>query len=139
MKKHITFISLVLAFCLLMIGVLTLSLGAKSEAPTLSLDYANLIFDDSITVRYAVAANISEDVSLLCWTSPDDSYEKGTEDRVIATHSSATIEGKSYLVFDYTDLAAKQMTDEIYVRAYAVVNGEALYSNVRKYSVLEYA
>ncbi|MBR4872335.1 MAG: leucine-rich repeat domain-containing protein [Clostridia bacterium] len=43
------------------------------------------------------------------------------------------------MVFDYTELSAKQMTDVVYARAYAKVDGVDYYSDVNKYSILQYA
>ncbi len=43
------------------------------------------------------------------------------------------------LRFYFKDLTDKQMTDNVYVRAYADVGGTALYSETVKFSVLEYA
>ena len=43
------------------------------------------------------------------------------------------------MIFDYTELAAKQMTDVVYARAYTQVDGVDYYSDVNKYSILQYA
>ena len=139
MKKIISIVSLVLVLCLGTVGIFAFGTGAEENAPSLSLDYANLSFRDSITIKFAVRAEGADGVSLLCWTAPEEDYVKGTEDRAITVSTTETIEGQDYLVFDYNGLAAKQMTDTVYVRAYAVVDGKAVYSNVRKYSALEYA
>ena len=138
-KRIITVASVILLFALSIVGVFAVTTAAQEEAPTLSLDYANLSFRDSICIKYAVKAEGAESVTLLCWTEGQESYTKGTEERVLYVTGTETIDGVEYLVFDYTGLSAKQMTDEIYVRAYAEVDGAAVYSDVRKYSVLEYA
>lgn len=140
MKKRITVaLSILLLLALSIVGVFAVTTAAQEEAPTLSLDYANLSFRDSICIKYAVKADGLENVTLLCWTEGQQSYTKGTETRVLHAAGTETIEEVEYLVFDYTGLSAKQMTDEIYVRAYAELDGNAVYSDVRKYSVLEYA
>ena len=48
-------------------------------------------------------------------------------------------DGKTLKVFEYKNLSAKQMTDKVYARAYAVVGGTEYYSEVKPYSILEYA
>ena len=136
MKK--TFALLLIVALLGSLLLLVPAPGGAAVAPSLSLDYSNLSFRDSICIKFAVKANVTG-VSLLCWTSPQEEYVKGTEERQITTSKTSTINGARYRVFDYEGLAAKQMTDQIYVRAYAVSNGEAVYSEVRKYSILEYA
>ena len=138
-KKIVLALSLALVLVLGVMSVFALHTGAQAATPVLSVDYANLSFRDSITVKYAVKAENATDVKLLCWTEANGTYEKGSEARVLKSSYTEMIGGSEYLVFDYTGLAAKQMTDVIYVRAYTEVGGAAYYSNVLKYSVLEYA
>ena len=136
-KSLITLITvIVLAVCAL--SVLTVSAGAEATEPELSIKYCNLSFRDSICIKYAVEANVS-DVQLLIWTSPESEYVIGTQDDVIADHHNETINGVSYTVFDYTKIVAKKMTDVVYARAYVRVNGVDYYSKAEKYSVLQYA
>ncbi len=140
MKKKL--FSLLLAVVMLssmMLMFASPSGAAEAAAPSLSLDYANLSFRDSICIKYAVRVENASGVKLLCWTTPQADYVKGTEEKILSPLYTQNISGKKYHIFDYEGLAARQMTDQIYVRAYAKVNGEDVYSNVRKYSILEYA
>ena len=45
------------------------------------------------------------------------------------------IDGENYYVFTYRELSAKQMTDNVYVKAYIDDND----SSVVRYSILDYA
>ena len=110
--------------------------GASSPAPELTLVYANLSFRDSICMKFALDSNV-DDVKLLVWTSPEEEYVIGTQDSELTPYLGE-IEGETYKMFDYP-IFAKQMTDVIYVRAYAKVDTADHYSNVVKYSVLQYA
>ena len=138
MKKSLITLITVIALAVCALSVLTVSVGAEATEPELSIKYCNLSFRDSICIKYAVEANVS-DVQLLIWTSPESEYVIGTQDDVIADHHNETINGVSYTVFDYTKIVAKKMTDVVYARAYVRVNGVDYYSKAEKYSVLQYA
>ncbi len=138
MKKTLKLIALTLVVSMLLIGV-AVPVSANGEAPELSIDYCNLSFRDSVCIKYAVASTSTEETTLLLWDEPSDEYLYGTHIAELSTVGNQTISGETYKVFDYTELAAKQMTDVIYARAYTVVDGEEYYSDVEKYSILQYA
>lgn len=110
-----------------------------AEAPSLEIAYQNLSFRDNVCIKFAVGLKGVTDASLLVWTEPQSEYLYGTQKAVLDDVGTQTIDGGTYYIYDYTELSAKQMTDEIYVRAYASVDGNAVYSQVKKYSILEYA
>ena len=138
MKNTLKLIALTLVVSMLLIGV-AVPVSANAEAPELSIDYCNLSFRDSVCIKYAVATTSTEETTILLWDEPSDEYLYGTHIAQLETVGNQTISGETYKVFDYTDLAAKQMTDVIYARAYTVVDGVAYYSDVVKYSILQYA
>ena len=138
MKKRssiLLFISLI-AVCLCCTFVMIT--GAQTSAPEVSIPYCNLSFRDSVCIKYAVDSSAS-DVKLLIWTSAQAEYTIGTQDSEITEYYDDEIEGKTYKIFDYTKLSAKQMTDVIYARAYVKVGNNEYYSEINKYSVLQYA
>ncbi len=127
------------ALALLVAMVTTfLPVRAVEAVPQLSIDLCNLSFSDSVYIKYAVTANV-EDVKLLIWEKPQTEYVVGTQDYELTSLGRNTIDGASYLIFDFTELAAKQMTVDIYARAYTQSSGTNYYSDVRKYSILQYA
>ncbi len=130
--------TLTLVVAILLTGM-AVFVSATGEAPELSIDYCNLSFRDSVCIKYAVASTSSEETTLLLWDEPSDEYLYGTHIAELETVGNQTISDETYKVFDYTDLAAKQMTDVVYARAYTVVDGKAYYSDVAKYSILQYA
>ena len=140
MKKKLLFTVLLLALALTCL--FTLTAGADAAEPALSIDYANLSFSDAVYLKYAVAAEgvNTSDVRLLVWREPDtNGYAAGTEDEVILPAYLDTIGGKQYIIFDYKNLSAKEMGDDVYVRAAVTVDGKTTVSPLNKFSVLQYA
>ena len=138
MKKRI--ITLLIASVLLICSISAFAIvtSASSPAPELNIAYCNLSFRDSVCIKYAVSSNVS-DVKILIWTSPEAEYTVGTHDDEITEYYTEDINGTSHMIFDYTALSAKQMTDVVYARAYSQSDGVDYYSDVNKYSILQYA
>ena len=136
-KLLILTVTLLCLACLFAVGVS----ATEDTTPTLDLTYTNLSFNDSVYLKYAVSAEkvTPDDVRLLVWTEPQSDYTDTTNATTLMPLYLENIEGEDYIIFDYTDLAAKQMTDVVYARATVKVNGTTYYSAVRKYSILRYA
>ena len=113
--------------------------GAKS----LNIHYANLKFEDNVYILYAAGSENIDDTSaikLLVWESaPAEFTIAGNPDHTLSVYNEQEIEGVTYPIFCYTELAAKQMTDNVYVCAYYDDNGTPVYSEPFKYSILQYA
>ena len=112
---------LLLAAMLLPFAASAQGLVKSTNEPTLNVKYQNLSFRDNVVIKYAVELEGVESAQLLVWTSPESEYVYGTQDKILETVGYQKIDensDKKYWVYDYTDLSAKQMTDEIYVRAY---------------------
>ena len=143
-KRILTIIACAVLVCATLITVAFAIATSNSAYPILDIYATNLSFSDSIYIKYAVAFdNVNaEDVKLLVWESPvgDYTYDNLTEKNGVALSplGTRTIDGQTCLIFDYTDIAAKEMTDYVYARAYYVSGGEEYYSEVKKYSVLTY-
>ena len=138
MKKKLILFTVIAIVAATLTTIFSVGISAENSTPELGIDYCNLSYRDTVCIKYAVSSNV-DNVKLLIWTAPQDEYTVGTEDAVLSAVGSEVIEGVSYKIFDYTKLAAKQMTDVIYARAYTESNGTAYYSEVNKYSVLQYA
>lgn len=147
MKKSLKFILIAAMVALLVCAGVVIAMVVGNNAEQSSVDakleiYAqNLSFDNSVYIKYAVTyKNVSPaDIKLLIWTTPQAEYVKGTEIAELSTVGTDTIEGKSCVVFDYSGLAAKQMTDNVYARAYVKIGQNEYYSAPKKYSILQYA
>ena len=134
---------LLLAFVLIasVFSAFVITANAESAEPTeleMNIAYCNLSFCDSVCIKYAVSSNVS-DVKILIWTAPEEEYIVGTHDDELTEYYNDEICGVSHMIFDYTDLKAKQMTDVVYARAYSKVDGKDYYSELNKYSILQYA
>ena len=117
--------------------------AVKAEtSPKLNICGYTLSLKDNIHIKYAVSTEntaTATDFGMLVWTEPQTEYVYGTQATVLEKTSTTEQNGVEYPVFEYAELAARQMTDVVYSRAYAVVDGEYYYSEVKKYSILEYA
>ena len=139
MKKH----------CFLILGLFTLifmfagiGVFATEGEPTLEICAKALELEATTGISFAVPTEPAKgaDVKLLVWNEPrTDGYLYGTQNYILDPSDEDTVDGVLCTVFTYDGLAAKQMTDNIYVRAYAVVGGNPYYSNTEKYSILQYA
>ena len=134
-------VSLLLGLLSLILVFTALALNTDQEEPDLSIVGTNLSFSESVYIKYAVAydgLDEYEDIKLLIWNNPQTDYTIGTENSVLESVGTGTVADKECLIFNYTELAAKQMTDSVYARAVYQKNGETYYSDVKKYSVLNY-
>ncbi len=140
MKKKVLSIVCAVLLLAMLTGAVTAFASSAAVEPTLNIHAQNLSFKDSIYLQYAVSyADINtSDVKLLVWTAAQSEYTYGTQSAVLTSSDTQTVDGKTCLVFTYNKLAARQMTDNVYVRAYANVDGVETYSSVKKYSVLQY-
>ncbi len=141
MKKKIGIISIIIAFTMLLSAIAPLTVSAAELPPELSIKAKNLSFSESIYIIYYVEAkNVSvDDVQLLIWNEPQERY---TAKRAVATLDpvrTETISGKEYIRFEYRGLAAKNMSDTVYAKAYTVSGDTEYFSELSDYSILQYA
>ena len=76
---------------------------------------------------------------MLYWTDAEGGFVPGTEKYSSKTTGYTHIGTQKYYVFEYTHLAAKQLTDYVYSVAYLEYGGNIYYSEPVKFSALEYA
>ena len=135
-KSKLLWLALILA---LVMSVSAITAFAAGE-PTLTVKTTSLELENAVYMNFKVQSkNISDtsSVKLLVWESYPGKYTKGTEDAELSVMKTEA--GTGYLVFQYTDLAAKDMTKFVYVCAYANINGKEYYSNATKFSIVQYA
>jgi hypothetical protein len=140
-KKLLT-IGLTILMLLGAVAIMTVIAGAEETQPALRVAYCNLSYKDNVYIKYAVKAdNVADfdDVKLLIWINPQSEYVLGTQSDVLEPLYTEKINGVDHIIYDYTKLAARQMTDVVYARACVEVDGEVYYSPLNKYSVLQYA
>ncbi len=120
--------------------------NAQTNTPnpsvTLSIESNNVSYSDSIYILYAVSNDgfdrAQYPIQMLFWDEVSETYAYGTQDYVATDKGTKTINGKNCLVFQSAGLAAKKMTTDVFARAYTEIDGVAYYSDVTKFSVLEY-
>ena len=144
-KKFLALATFVLTFVAVMC-VTVFSASAEGNEPSVKIAKFNLAFEDNTYLKYAVRfdgvddAKITENnIGMLYWTSYEGGFVPGTEEFSSKTTGYTTIDGVKHYVFEYTHLAAKQLTDYIYSVAYLELDGTTYYSEPVKYSALEYA
>lgn len=132
-------------------GVKALLSPSKVQAETAEITQAtpkmeiisqNVSYSESVYILYAVSnegfdRNTNE-IKMLFWETPQENYDVTTATYVAEDKGSATVKGEDCLVFYSEGLSAKEMTVDLYCRAYTEIDGETYYSDVKKYSVLEY-
>ena len=147
MKRIIIPLIIILAFA---IGaVLCINIAADTDGastPELTVTGANLVFSDRTRLIYAVDVKNapSESVELLIFKGEGTHVKgclKGKEAAALTTTGETVSEGEICgFVFEYTDLAAAEFTENLYARAYYKdALGNEYYSEVVKYSPLQYA
>ncbi len=147
MKKTrlLAFSTITFSACLLSgAGICAYSYASAEEttAPTCSIVAETLQLKENVYILYAVDFQDTESTDktgLLVWNAPQTSYVYGTADTVLTSSQKVDIDNETFDAFKYTKLAAKQMTDVVYASAYVQRDGVYYYSDVKKYSVLEYA
>ena len=145
-KFFVLFSVLIMLFCAIF-GVTTLTNENKAKAdevsnPTLTIESNNVSYAESIYILYAVSNDgfdrANHEIKMLFWDELQEDYIIGTETYAVTSKQSATVKGKKCLIFYSDGLAAKEMSDDIFARACVEIDGVAYYSDVMKFSVLEY-
>ncbi len=134
-----------ITFLVAIIAVFTVAMclcvtADEAVSTDLNIDYCNLAFQSDTHILYAIKSNDSN-VKLLFWSEPQDDYLLGSQHAAVSPYTEQVdINGELYTVFKYAGLTAKQMTDNVYVRA-CIDNGggDVTYGEVHKYSILQYA
>ena len=113
--------------------------------PQLTVIGTNVSLKGEINLVYYVSAkgfdSAKHPVQLLVWTEYQNEYTADNATYKLSSRYTKTVEygGESVLCnLFYYGMPAKNMVDQIYVRAYVGLNGEDYYSEPVKYSILEY-
>ncbi len=147
MKKIIT-LTLIVSLLSAMLAV-PVSAEPKSQEPYLEIVGYNMVIGDSICLAYAVfAENLPENsnVELLIWDAPQNEYVKGNERIALyATDGKTVIDGKVCSIYVFKNLTGDngfkhwEMAKEFYSVAHLSTQNGEVYSEVTKYSFVEYA
>ena len=143
MKRKKLFLTLgIVAVLLITVCVITVvATNAEVTEPNLRIAGKSLSMQDSVYIYYAVPVESTggADVKMLFWLEPQDEYLYGTQKYELSPEPDTMKIGTTdCYVFNFDKLAAKQMTVNVYARAYARVGEADYYSKLDKYSVLKY-
>ncbi len=145
--KKVSKIMLICIFSLMCALCIGAAVGVSAETgdgnqKTVSVEYANLKFENEVYMLFAVGSSGIEDtenIQLLVWQKLPEAFTAGnTPDYMLSVYNIQEINGISYPVFMFDKYSAKQMTDDVYVCAYYSDNGSDIYSEPVKYSVIQY-
>lgn len=138
-KRNLLFIVFTVV-AIICISAITVFATTSDSAPALSIARNTLELKNAVFMNFKVSSENIDDTSaikLLVWEEPPTEY---TKDTAVSTLSSIRTESDTgYIVFQYDDLAAKDMTKIIYACAYAEIDGEEIYSKPVKFSIYQYA
>ncbi len=130
----------------------------NTEEPQITLVGANVSLKDSVNIVYAAAVKgydyTKYKTKLIVWKTPQKDYtienalkiieknkdktDKSEIECVIVDSSyHATLGSYSCDMF-YYGMPAKNIVDQLYVKAYVKIDGKEYYSDTTKYSLLEY-
>ena len=146
MKKRSRVILALIVAVVLTATALVIGVAASENSPALEINGANVSFEGTVHLWYSVGyENVEnpEDIKLLVWRESSvtniDGCVLGTQNAMLNSSGDVDEEKITGKAFDYDGLAAAEMTENIYARAYLDVDGEAVYSPVVKYSILQYS
>ncbi len=149
--KRIRFLLVAFSVLAVIATVIAIPTIAANSTQPLVVDFEiagqNLAFEENIYVKYVVMPNeaFPTDVKpeLLVWREPKaslDDYVKGSGERTISAVKETVQGTENCYTFTYNGISIKQMTDDVYARAYYKDSeGTEHYSKVKKYSILQYA
>lgn len=131
----------------LVTAMLAIRVLASNTTPALEIKAANVSFEGTVHLFYAVSHDNIEnpnDIKLLVWKDEQiDNINECTIENAKYVLSPSTytvnVNGAICKTFDYEELAAAEMTKNVYVRAYVEQGDEIVYSKVVKYSIIQYA
>ena len=145
--KKVSKIMLICIFSLMCALCIGAAVGVSAETgdgnqKTVSVEYANLKFENEVYMLFAVGSSGIEDtanIELLVWqTLPSAFTADDNPDFTLSVYNEQEINGISYPVFMFDKYSAKQMADDVYVCAYYSDGASTIYSEPVKYSVIQY-
>lgn len=138
MKKKLLLLTLSI-FCLAaLLG--TLFVANADQVPATDIAAHNLSLNENVYVVYYVDQTVPEgaEAGVLCWFDPQESYTLANAQYKLVQEGTETISGKEYAKYYFTKVAAKMMTVDVYAVSYVKAGNEVTYSELDKYSVLQY-
>lgn len=130
---------LIISAALIIAGIVGITASAEGTTPSLEIYSKNLSYGGTISIAFAVDAQNVDASAVELLVYKNEPTEDAVADYTISSSEATTVHDREALVFLTPGIAAKDMTQEIYVKAHAVVDGVDVYSELERYSVAEYA
>ena len=140
MKRRLLIYVGLIVLAIISFSVLTILAAEDCDTPSLTIVSNTLELENAVFMNFKVDAQGVKDadnIKLLVWEKVPDTYDKDSAETVLSPIRTEADTGR--IVFQYDDLAAKDMTKFVYVCAYTEVNGLDIYSNAVKFSIVQYA
>jgi hypothetical protein len=140
MKKKIlvSLLAAMLLVCVFTVGVIALN---ETEPPEFRIAKAQLELNADLRLRFKVSgAPDGAEVKLLVWEGTADGVDYTKADKTTEGFTEITdyTENEDLLVFVYDGIKASEMGKTMYIRAYYETEGEAVYTETKRYSMAEY-
>ena len=140
MKKRLILTLILVLTLILGATALIIGVSASDEEPALEFNGANVSFEESVHLIYSIGySNVEspENIKLLVWREADvthiDNLTKGSEQYTLSSMQDPPAGmPENSVAFKFTKIAAAEMTENIYARAYYVEDGKEYYSPVLK-------
>ena len=125
-------------------------LGDGDGVPSLEIVANNILYNDRLEIYYALDVKLPEgaevsDVRMAFWNEPQESYTKDSASKAytrsyseVATITVGGVVYENALLVKSNGIDMKSIVDYVYAVAYVTVDGVDYYSEVSRYSVLEY-
>ncbi len=143
-KSLIAIVLTCLCICSLFVTSYAAGQTTEADASDVKMDIVanNVSYSDSLYILYAISNEgfdrTKHEIKMLFWDKAQESYALGTEKYSVTNSGTAKVKGKSCLIFYSDGIAAKEMADDVFARACVVIEGREYYTDVMKFSVLEY-
>lgn len=142
MKKR--FFAVVLSACLLFAASVPMALLTSADLePYVEIFAERLVFGKSVYLNYAVCfENVptEAETGLLVWkNAPSDKTYGHQEFKITNSIGQEKIEETDYTIYAFENISADEMARDIYAIAYIKDDDKITYSEMSKYSVLQYA
>ena len=129
MNKKIR-ILLVISLALFSLSLIAFPAFAADDEPSLNIHTYNLSYSESIYLAYAVKSEnldmTETSVKMLFWSTPVESYTINTAEYISPAADITEVKGVPSAVIFSNGIAPKNLTDIVYARAYAEVDGKAV-------------
>ena len=114
----------------------------ETLTPELSIVSYNISYSDSVYLMAAVSYNnidyTANPIKLLFWDAEQTEYTVNNASYQSSAVASKIVKNQECLIYYSKGIAAREMADVIYMRAYVEIDGVEYYSDLITYSVVQY-